>query len=344
MTTPPFIAAMVIPTGIGASIGGFGGDAAMAMNLLASCCDTLITHPNVANAAAFQNLPKNTLYVEGYGLDQFFKGQWLLNPVRQNKIGVVFDKAIEPRMLTLHLNTINAVKSIYQTNVINHVLTKEVMDITCTVEESGASSGSLKNPEILLDACQQLIEQGATALAICLKMPELDEEAEKLYRLGNGADPIGGLEAIASHLVVEHFNLPCAHVPVFNEADVAPEMETVLDPRVAPEFIISTFLPCVLMGLKQAPQFINKQANTQKPPYAIDIKDLSALVVPADCLGSIPVLKCVEQDITMITVAENTTAMDAKLATLEISNTNILQASTYYEAAGLLQGLRNGLI
>ncbi len=65
---PPFVAAMVIPTGVGASIGGFAGDATPHLNLLASVTDVLITHPNVANAAVFQKLPDNALYVEGYGL------------------------------------------------------------------------------------------------------------------------------------------------------------------------------------------------------------------------------------------------------------------------------------
>ena len=55
--SPPFITAMIIPTGVGASIGGFGGDASPQMNALADVSDVFITHPNVANAAIFQNLP-----------------------------------------------------------------------------------------------------------------------------------------------------------------------------------------------------------------------------------------------------------------------------------------------
>jgi hypothetical protein len=87
---PDFTVAMVIPTGVGASQGGYGGDATVWMNLLASVCDTLVTHPNVANAAAFQALPSNALYVEGYGLDAFFKGDWGLCPVLAQRLGKRF--------------------------------------------------------------------------------------------------------------------------------------------------------------------------------------------------------------------------------------------------------------
>src|ERR1044072_7257870 len=107
---PPFMAAMIIPTGVGASIGGFGGDAMVYLNLLASVTDVLITHPNVANAAMFQKLPDNALYVEGYGLDRFMQGAWGLRPARRNRVGVVFDASMQDDMRTLHINTVNAVR------------------------------------------------------------------------------------------------------------------------------------------------------------------------------------------------------------------------------------------
>jgi len=38
-----------VPTGIGASIGGYAGDALPVAHGIASVVDTLITHPNVMN-------------------------------------------------------------------------------------------------------------------------------------------------------------------------------------------------------------------------------------------------------------------------------------------------------
>lgn len=169
----PFITAMIIPTGTGAAIGGFAGDATPYMNLLASVSDVLITHPNVANAAVFQKLPENALYVEGYGLDQFMQGNWSLRPVRSNRIGVVFDAAITPDMLTLHLNTINAAKTVYGLDIVGYVITDEPIETTCELSPSGCSTGQLKNPAVLLAACARLIDKGATAIALCTQLPEL---------------------------------------------------------------------------------------------------------------------------------------------------------------------------
>jgi hypothetical protein len=45
----PYTAVMIVPTGTGATIGGFAGDALPVARALASVVDCLITHPNVSN-------------------------------------------------------------------------------------------------------------------------------------------------------------------------------------------------------------------------------------------------------------------------------------------------------
>ena len=65
--------AFIVPTGIGASIGGFAGDASCWARKLSKKCN-LIVNPNVVNAACFSGITENMLYVEGYILDEFFKG------------------------------------------------------------------------------------------------------------------------------------------------------------------------------------------------------------------------------------------------------------------------------
>ena len=59
-----FNVVLLVPTGIGAEIGGHSGDAGPVARLLASACDNLITHPNVVNASDINELPENGLYVE----------------------------------------------------------------------------------------------------------------------------------------------------------------------------------------------------------------------------------------------------------------------------------------
>ncbi|MCZ6701780.1 MAG: DUF3326 domain-containing protein, partial [Ignavibacteria bacterium] len=63
--TEQFNAVLLIPTGIGAEIGGHCGDGNAVARLIASACDNLITHPNVVNASDINEMTENTLYVEG---------------------------------------------------------------------------------------------------------------------------------------------------------------------------------------------------------------------------------------------------------------------------------------
>lgn len=81
---------MIVPTGVGASIGGYAGDALPVARTLSSVVDCLISHPNVLNAAMLYWPMPNVLYVEGHALDQFAEGSWALQPVHQNKVLVHF--------------------------------------------------------------------------------------------------------------------------------------------------------------------------------------------------------------------------------------------------------------
>ena len=334
----PFITSMIIPTGIGASVGGFAGDATPMMNLLASVSDMLITHPNVANAAVFQNLPQNALYVEGYGLDRFFKGEWALAPVRKNAIGIVYDAGIAEEMLTLHRNVVNALRTVYGIEIMGEAITDEPVRLECGYTPSGSSTGTLHNPETILKACRSLLEKGATAIALCVAIPTLDDAA---YQFEGAVDPVGGIEAILSHLVVSELNIPCAHAPVFSKEDAMPEFESVVDPRVAAECIAPTFLPCVLLGLSRAPQFA-----TKKNEDGFCVTDLSALVVPNDALGGVPVLSALERKIPVIAVGENRTVMRVDVSALEkllpeASLRCLYGVRSYVEAGGLLQMIKN---
>src|SRR5687768_1432676 len=112
----------IIPTGIGANIGGFAGDASPVNSVLESFCDNVITHPNVVNAATLFSATTKTLYVEGYGLDQFLKGKWGLKRT-YNKVGVIIDKKAESN-LTHIINALNACISVYGTEITGYVITE----------------------------------------------------------------------------------------------------------------------------------------------------------------------------------------------------------------------------
>jgi len=347
---PPFVAAMLVPTGVGATIGGFAGDATPYLNLLASVTDLLITHPNVANAAVFQKLPENALYVEGYGLDQFMQGLRALRPVRNNKVGVVLDAGMPPEMRVLHINTINAVKSVYGVDIIGFLDTESPIKTGLQITPSGCSSGYLSNPEVVLNACRQLQTQGATAIALCTLLPDPDAEdhtMEAQYKEGGGVDPIGGIEAILSHLVVSELGIPCANAPVFTWEKALPVTDEVLDPRTAAEFIAPTFLPCVLTGLHRSPALVERNERNSHQPGDLTIENLSALVVPANALGGLPVFAAMQRHIPIIAVENNETVLpmsaDCFSAAPSARQGCIRHARSYEEAAGMLQAMRLGL-
>ncbi|CAI5464421.1 unnamed protein product [Closterium sp. Yama58-4] len=99
----PYVAVLIVPTGVGAEIGGFAGDALPVARAFSSVAECLIAHPNVLNGAMlYWPLPR-ALYVEGHALDRFARGEWGLQPAHSNRVGLVFDRAIEDDLLLRHL-------------------------------------------------------------------------------------------------------------------------------------------------------------------------------------------------------------------------------------------------
>jgi len=327
-----FTAAFIVPTGIGASIGGYAGDASPCVNLISKICP-VITNPNTVNAAIFSGVNENILYTEGFAIDRLFKGEIALRPSKHNKIGVIFDKAIPENILNVHINTINAVKTVYGINISGYEVTKQDVGVNFSVSESGISSGSVKNPETLIEAGRILIDKGAEALTVVCSF---DSSEDNDYSKGQGVDPVGGVEAIISHIMTKEFNMPVAHAPAFNDLSIGSE---IVDPRASAEYITTVFLPCVLLGLYNAPKLVNID-NTNYCDITLD--KIKALIVPCDCLGSIPVLKAVENNIPVIAVEENKTVLNVTAESLGIES-KIIKVKSYYEAAGYLLALKEGI-
>jgi hypothetical protein len=290
----------------------------------------------------FQKLPANAWYVEGYALDACLRGQWALRATnKHHRIGVVLDAGIPKDMEVLTRNTINAVNSIYGVPIAGIETTTAPVSLAFETLASGASSGQVKNPAVVIQAAQRLLTQGATAIALAVFFPEADElglkGAEENYKAGSGVDPIGGLEALLSHAVVKTLQVPCAHAPVLSYDASAPETDKILDPRVASEFIAHTFVPCVLTGLIQAPQFVTDPCQFQ--PQDVIAHSINAIVVPGNCLGSPGVLAAIQQGIPVITVSSNTTCLSVMPESLG-NPPNIRTVANYEEAAGALVSLR----
>ncbi len=346
MTTPSkkrHTTVLIIPTGIGAAMGGYAGDALPIARTLASVTDRLITHPNVLNGAQLYWPMDNAYYVEGYGLDQFAAGRWQLNPVHQNSIGLVIDKGVEDELRWRHLQAADAARATLGLDVSAHIVTDMPLSVTLKTTESGASWGTLTNPGSLLRAVERLyIEAKVKAIAVIARFPD-DEGSEALdaYRQGQGVDPLAGAEAVISHLVVRTFKIPCAHAPALSPLPLDPQVS----PRSAAEEIGYTFLSCVLAGLSRAPQFIDTASKSPAqaptlPPEAITASDVDTVVVPATAFGGSAVMSLAQSAAQVIAVGENTTAMNVRPEDLGIQ---AITVSTYLEAVGAIAAYKAGV-
>ena len=288
------LGAFIVPTGIGASIGGFAGDASVYARQIAKHT-RLIVNPNVVNAGCFSGITPNMLYVEGYAIDEFFKGNISLSPRTNNKIGVIFDKAIPQRVLNVHINTINAVKTVYGVNVTEYIITDEPVGVYFE-NKGNYSTGGITSPETLIRSAKKLINNGADAIAVVCRF---EEDNSTDYSNGIGVDPIGGVEAIISHYITRELKIPCAHSPAFDDISISTD---IVDARCSAEYITPTFLPCILLGLQNAP------AINSNDGYTID--NLDFLLMPHNSLGAIPVFECIKRDIPVYAVKENNTLLN----------------------------------
>ncbi|HEY9845833.1 MAG TPA: DUF3326 domain-containing protein, partial [Candidatus Caenarcaniphilales bacterium] len=215
-----------------------------------------------------------------------------------------------------------------------YVVTDAPLQVQLKTAASGATWGTIQNPDSLLRAVEQLIQYaGATAIAVVSRFPDdIGTQALQNYRHGQGVDPLAGAEAVISHLVVRTFKIPCAHAPALQPLALDPH----LNPRAAAEELGYTFLPSVLVGLSRAPQF------TQGIPQPGDLtcQEVDAVVVPASACGSSALLHLSQSKAQIIAVNQNQTTMQVFPTALSIK---AVQVNSYLEALGALVAYRAGI-
>jgi hypothetical protein len=301
---------------------------------VAASCDRLITHPNVMNGAQLYWSMPNALYVEGYALDKFAAGIWGLQPVRRNRIGIVFDRSIPEDLRIRHLQAADAARATLGLDLTDYVVTDSPLGVELRTASSGASWGTIDRPDSLLRAVDKSLSQtGANAIAVIARFPD-DPGATILhdYRHGTGVDPLAGAEAVISHLVVRTFKVPCAHAPALSPLPIDPE----ISPRSAAEELGYTFLPCVLVGLSRAPQFV---AMGERGGIWND--EVDAVIIPESACGGSGLISFAKSGHTkIITVAENQTRMAVLPKTLGIQS---IAVKSYLEAIGVITVDRAGM-
>ena len=310
------LGAFIVPTGIGASIGGYAGDAGAYARKFAEYTKIII-NPNVVNAGGFSAITDSMLYTEGFTLDSFCKDEVNLVESRNNKIGIIYDKAITQEVLNIHINTQNAVKTVYGINIVDHEITEEEVGVEFYLTDDGISVGNINNIQTIGKACEKLLAKGCDAVAIVC----LFDDAEALnleYANGVGTDPVGGIEAIISHYISKHYKIPCAHSPAFADYSISTE---IVNPKSASEYITPTFLPCILLGLSNAPKITTNKND------GINVNDLDFIVMPHNSLGSTPVFEAIKRHIPVYAILENSSELNINKRNLNLDS--VIEVDTY---------------
>ena len=249
--TSAFNAVLVVPTGIGAEIGGHAGDATPVAKLLASVCDTLITHPNVVNASDLNEMPANGLYVEGSLLSRFLMGAIGFRPIRSNRVLIIIDSHPNERFAKATVNAVNAARATYGLNCPRLVILDPPLPVRGEYTPSGRAAGTVEELERVFEVLDTYRgEYDAVALSTLV---DVDVPHESYFSSrGEIVNPWGGVEAMLTHAISTVYNVPSAHAPMMESTEVANIDPGVVDPRMAAEVVSLTFLQSVLKGLHVA--------------------------------------------------------------------------------------------
>lgn len=320
-----FNVVFIIPTGVGANIGGYIGDAAPYVKLLSEFCDNVIINPNVVNAADLIGISDNNLYLEGFLLDNFLIGNIAINYLKNPQIGVVIDK-LPYNKHNLVINALNSVVATKGINIIGYAQTNEKISSIVNKTAQGHFQGRLLNPQCLLDAANKLIAKGANSIAIITEIDGITKNDWRNHYLNGQPNPIGAIESLISRYLTAETKIPCVHAPV--STDFYDEVE-LFDPRVSAEVISKTGIPCILEGLK----------NSVSISVGLDIKDISAIVIPGGCVGGIPLLSAFENNIPILAIKENSCVVGLKSS--QINMNNLIELDTYSDAVTYLLALKS---
>jgi len=348
-----FTTVFVVPTGIGAEIGGHAGDAAPAARLLAQASDTLVTHPNVVNASDLNEIPDNALYVEGSVISRLMMGTIGLERRTSNRVLVVMEEHREQAVTDWSINAVNAARASCGYDCSELVRLKPSFDMSAHFSDAGRAIGAVDHLERLfavLDAKRGSYD--AVALTSTIKFPY---DATLEYWQGDGGvNPWGGVEAMLTHAVSACYQIPSAHSPQLIATDWLSQAGEevgdpsrvqnglgVVEPTMAAECVSLAFLHCVLKGLHRSPGIVVDR-DAMRHHSVLTSSDVSCLVQPDRCIG-LPTLAALEQRMPVIAVADKRNNMRNDLANLPWAPGQLMLAQNYVEAAGMLCALRGGV-
>ena len=339
--TASFNAVLLVPTGIGAAIGGHAGDATPVARLLASICDRLVTHPNVVNASDINELPENGLYVEGSVISRLLMGTAGLQPVRSNRVLALISSHPDPLFPAMAVNAVNAARASYGLICPKVIELDPPLIMRSQYTGSARAAGEVEGLGQVLDVLDQHRgEYDAVAMSSVITVP-FHYHGDYFGSAGSMVNPWGGVESMLTHTISSIYDVPSAHSPML-ESQAAMEVDTgIVDPRLAAEAISLTFLQSVLKGLQRSPKIVTEPSE-MSAPHVLSVEDVSCLVIPDGCLG-LPTAAALEQGIPVIAVRENENLMRNDLTRLPWRAGQFHLVDNYWEAAGVMAAMRTGI-
>lgn len=309
----------IVPTGIGAEIGGHSGDATPAAKMIASLCDKLFIHPNVVNASDINEMTDNMMYVEGSILDRFLERQFGLRESRGNKILLVVNE-VTPQIV----NAVSAARVTIGADIQIMQLKRSLTMIASIID--GVATGSIFE---LDEAIEQIKHESFDVVVVNTSITTIDSEVMEYLNQDGGVNLWGGVEAKLSKLMSRKLDVPVIHAPVEN-SEVFKTFNKVVDPRKSAEMVSVCYLHCCLKGAHVAPKISLR-------PNVYWNSDIDFLISPMNVWGR-PHNACVQAKIPIIAVEENKTILNDDM----ISDYVIL-AENYLEVAGIISAKKAGV-
>ena len=339
--TDKFNAVLIIPTGIGAEIGGHAGDATAVSRMMAEIVDTLVLHPNVVNASDINEMTEGSLYVEGSILSRLLQGTVGLQPVRSNRVLVVLDNHPDQHFLDAAVNSVSAARATYGLDCPAVLRLPGQLWMRANYSKTGRAVGMIGGISDLLDEIDNYDGVfDAIAISSVIRVP-LEYHLEYFRNEGHMVNPWGGVEAMLTHSLSSILNVQTAHSPMFESREIENLEAGLVDPRMSAEAVSLTFLQCILKGLYKSPKVIvDEQYLGDSGIFSAE--DVSCIVVPNGCLG-LPVLAALEQGIKVIEVAGNKNIMKNDLSKLPWISGQFIQVDNYMEAIGAMAAIKAGV-
>jgi hypothetical protein len=339
--TDAFNAVFLVPTGMGAEIGGHAGDATPVARVLGAACDRLITHPNVVNASDLNEMPENALYVEGSTITRLMMGTAALQSVRTNRVLVIIDTHEIEMFANDTVNAISAARATYGLDCPKVVKLDPPLRMKAEFMASGRAAGEIEGLERIRAVLDE--NQGSFDAVAIASVIDVDDEYHEQYFNCDGKmiNPWGGVEAMLTHAVSMLYEVPAAHSPMLENHKVANFDLGLVEPRLAAEAVSLTFVQCMLKGLHRSPRIIT-DPDVMREAGLLTAADVSCLVIPDKCVG-LPTLAALQQGIPVIAVRENENLMQNDLQALPWAPGQLHVVENYWEAVGVMTALKAGI-